>query len=379
MQTSLYQYQNGALTRHSSGDEFNEANATLVLCFAAKSLLADSILYDTLRARHPAAHIIMSSTAGEILGTQVVDDTASITVIKLNNTPLNAHAVNIADFTGSYAAGAALRDLFPAEGLRYLFVLSDGSKVNGSELVRGLNHANTPLLITGGLAGDGAAFHSTLVGLNSAAEEGVIAGIGFYGDAIHISHGSLGGWEVFGLEKTVTRSRDNVLYEIEGKPALDLYRKYLGPEADGLPGTALLFPLSVIVPGSDAPVVRTILSIDDSEGSMTFAGDIPEGAQVRFMRANFDKLTAAASGAASQSLYSGPHMPALAVLVSCIGRKLILDRRTEEEVEAVNDVFGGHTMLTGFYSYGEISPLVPGGECLLHNQTMTITTFYETE
>jgi hypothetical protein len=247
-------------------------------------------------------------------------------------------------------------------------------------LVRGLNAtAAKPLLITGGLAGDGANFQSTLVGLNAQPGEGVIAGVGFYGDRIQVSHGSQGGWEMFGLEKTVTRSKSNVLYEIENKNALELYKKYLGPEADSLPGSALLFPLNVILPDTGAQVVRTILSINEAEGSMTFAGDIPEGSQVRFMKANFDKITNAASGAALQSVRADNVPPKLALLISCIGRKLILQSRIDEEVEAVDEIFNHQTLLSGFYSYGEISPNMQGGNCQLHNQTMTITTFNEAE
>lgn len=234
------------------------------------------------------------------------------------------------------------------------------------------------MLITGGLAGDGDQFQSTLVALDAPPREGLIAGIGFYGDKLQVHHGSQGGWEMFGLEKTVTRSEGNILYEIDGKNALQLYKKYLGAEADSLPGSALLFPLSVILPNGEQ-VVRTILSIDDNEGSMRFAGDIPQGAQVRLMKANFDKITNAASGAALQSLVATGARPGLALLISCVGRKLILQSRTDEEVAAVNEVFGDGTLLTGFYSYGEISPIVSGGNCQLHNQTMTITTFYEAE
>ena len=179
------------------------------------------------------------------------------------------------------------------------------------------------------------------------------------------------------MEKTVTRASSNELFEIENFSALELYKQYLGPEAESLPGSALLFPLAVKLPGTEEPVVRTILSIDDKKGSMIFAGDIPVGSKVRFMKANFDKLTNAASGAANLTQERTSVHPDLALLISCVGRKLILKSRTEEEVEAVNEVFGQQTLLTGFYSYGEISPLKKGGACALHNQTMTITTFHE--
>ncbi len=264
------------------------------------------------------------------------------------------------------------------DGLAYVLVLSDGSKVNGSDLVNGMNEAcDNKILITGGLAGDGANFQSTYVGLNDIAKEGLIAAIGFYGDHIKVKHGSDGGWETFGMEKTITKSNGNVVCEIDGQNALDIYKKYLGDEADNLPASALLFPLSVTLPGNDKPVVRTILSIDAEKGAMTFAGNIPEGSGVRFMQANFDRLTQAASLAATQTKEEKPADPQLALLISCVGRKLILKSRIEEEVEAIDEMYHHNTLLTGFYSYGEISPLTKGGFCQLHNQTMTVTTFCE--
>ena len=188
----------------------------------------------------------------------------------------------------------------------------------------------------------------------------------------------MAGWENFGMEKTVTHSKDNLLFEIDHKNALDLYKKYLGVYADDLPGSALFFPLSVKQSEDVEPVVRTILGINKENKSMIFAGDVPVGSKVRFMKSNIDQLVDAASIAAQQSIQRDEHqLPKLAILISCVGRKLILGKRVEEEIEAVADVFGNDVALTGFYSYGEISPVFHQGKCELHNQTMTITTFDE--
>jgi hypothetical protein len=169
-----------------------------------------------------------------------------------------------------------------------------------------------------------------------------------------------------------------VLYEMDGNSALELYKKYLGEHASGLPATGLFFPLSIRTSAGTAGVVRTILSVNEEEQSMTFAGDIPEGAFARLMKANFDRLIDGAIGAAKTSYQAlGSASPDLAILISCVGRKLVLKQRVEEEVEGVRDILGSHTVLTGFYSYGEISPFTPDTKCTLHNQTMTITTFLE--
>lgn len=379
MQTSLFLCRDQAWSLHSQSAHIDTDAFDLVLAFGSRHLLQESWVYPDLKSRFPNAHIAICSTAGEIYNTEVYDDSLSVAAIQFDHTGIRTESIQIEDYADSFEAGKALLDKFPKEGLAYLLVLSDGSKVNGSELVKAFNTYADKLLITGGLAGDGNRFESSVVGLDAAPSEGVIAGIGFYGDKLVVRHGSKGGWEMFGLEKTVTRSAHNILYEIDGRSALELYKRYLGPDAAQLPGSALLFPLSVTLPDSGENVVRTILSIDEEAGSMTFAGDIPEGSQVRFMRANFDKISHAASDAAMQSWHESEATPSLALLISCVGRKLILGPRTEDEVDAVAEVFRHQTLLSGFYSYGEISPLVAGGRCQLHNQTMTITTFHEAQ
>jgi hypothetical protein len=232
--------------------------------------------------------------------------------------------------------------------------------------------------VTGGLAGDGARFSRTFAGLDLVPEEGNVVAVGFYGDHLKIGHGSFGGWDEFGPERTITRSEKNILFEIDGKNALDLYKEYLGPYSEELPGSALLFPLSIREPDSNEHLVRTILSINEQEKSMLFAGNMPEGSKIRLMKANFDRLINGSSTAARNSFSSLENgSPELALLVSCVGRKLILQERTDEEVQAVKQIFGDQTSLAGFYSYGEISPFNPNTRCELHNQTMTITTFSE--
>jgi hypothetical protein len=380
MKTAIYSWRNNTLSGHPLSNYMEDDKVNLVLCFGSKSILHNEKVYARLKQKFNKAEIMLCSTAGEIHHTEVLDASLSITAIQFEKTFTASHCVNINNHADSFEAGKSLMQNFDTNDLHYVFVLSDGGKVNGSELVRGINEiTQNNILVTGGLAGDGSNFHSTLVGLNNEPEQGLIAAIGFYGHSLKICHGSNAGWEMFGLEKQVTGSTGNILYEIDNRNALAIYKQYLGPEAESLPGSALLFPLAIKLPGVNEEIVRTILSIDEVAGSMTFAGDIPMGSKVRMMKANFDKLTHAASDAALQTLDKIKTNPQLAILISCVGRKLILKSRTEEEVEAVNEIFEHKTMLTGFYSYGEISPLHEGNACQLHNQTMTITTFSENE
>lgn len=235
---------------------------------------------------------------------------------------------------------------------------------------------NNLIPVFGGLAGDNIKFEKTLVGLNEDASEGKVVVIGFYGNEINFSFGCKGGWSDFGPEREVTLSEKNVLYKIGERFALDIYKEYLGKYAEELPGSALYFPLSMKESKEATSVVRTILSIDEKTKSMTFAGNIPQGSFVRLMKGNFDKLIDASYNAASESFSNHPKQPELALIVSCVGRKIVLGNRVEEEFEAVKEV-SGNTLLCGFYSYGEISPVSNHNSCELHNQTMAILTISE--
>lgn len=355
-----------------------QMSADLVLVFSAPSLLREPALWRRLEAQFPGATIAAGSSAGEICGARVTDDEAVVTALRFEKTRVRSARVALADVVGSREAGAKLAEELLGDELRHVFVLSDGIQVNGSDLVRGLaGGLPKDVPVTGGLCGDGPRFEQTHACLDAFSAAAQVVAIGFYGDALHVGQASFGGWDTFGPERRVTRSKGNQLYELDGGAALDLYEKYLGEHAAGLPASGLLFPLAIRRTLEDEAVVRTILAIDRETRSLTFAGDVPEGYYARLMRANIDRLIDGASRAAGAARSVRDSNPELAILVSCVGRKLVLGQRVEEEVEAVQRVLGEGAALCGFYSYGEISPFTPSARCELHNQTMTITTMSE--
>lgn len=352
-------------------------NPQLVLAFGATDLIKNDSVFEHLANIFPNANIVSVSTSGEILGDSLYDDTVVATAIEFERTNIKCVETFFDLHESSVHVGKFIMEQLSSDDLTAVLVFSEGSFTNGSELVSGLNYNKLPhVSITGGLAGDAARFKQTVVGLNHKAAEGSIVAVGFYGSKIQVGHSSFGGWDEFGRERVVTKSDKNVLYELDGKNALDLYKEYLGPYVNELPGSALLFPLSIKIENESTNLVRTILTIDEENKTMTFAGNLPTGSKVRLMKANFDKLINASSKAANESIVENVH-PDLALLISCVGRKLVLQERTNEEVEAAKNIFGNNTAITGFYSYGEISPFNPNPNCELHNQTMTITTFSE--
>jgi hypothetical protein len=360
------------------GPEIQE-KVHLVIIFAATEILKENIFWEDVKEMYPEAHLFGCSTAGEICGTSVLDNTLVATAIHFEKTEIMGASLSFDGAASSFDAGQKLAQSISPDGLCHVFVLSDGLSVNGSELVKGLSsELSCSATITGGLAGNSDRFEETYVFWDNPPSKNTLAILGFYGNNLKIGYGSMGGWDPFGPERIITKSKENLLYELDGQNALDIYKKYLGEHAGGLPATGLLFPLSIRTKNGETGIVRTILAVNEKEKSMTFAGDIPEGAYARFMKANFERLIDGASGAAVRSREGlDGHAPDLAIFISCVGRKLVLKQRIEEEVEAARDALGGSPILTGFYSYGEISPFTSGTPCTLHNQTMTITTFTE--
>ena len=352
-------------------------DANLVFAFTSKKALESVKLYDVLKNEYPNATILMGTTAGEISDIEVFSESVSVTAIQFEKTSLKVFYEDVTE--DNEALGTKISENLADENLRHIFLMSDGLKVNGTELIKGINEKLPEgVSVTGGLSGDGADFSETLVGLNEEPVSGKVAAIGLYGDSINVSYASKGGWERFGIKRKVTKSEANVLYEIDNEPALDLYKTYLGDQANELPSSALLFPLEISDESNDGDsLVRTILSIDEEKKSMTFAGDIPEGSTVYLMRSDNDELTSGAEHAGKAALDMHNDDAELAILVSCVGRKLVMNQWVEDEIEVIRDTLGDDTFITGFYSYGELAPMEKGGNCHLHNQTMTLTLLSE--
>lgn len=352
-------------------------NKPLVLVFGNRFLLEDAATYREVKELFPEGELIFGSSSGELIAGAVNDEHITITAIEFEKTTFQIKRVNIKNFENSEQAGkTAVLKLEPA-GLKHVLVISEGSSVNGSDLTKGMQAALPNVLITGGLCGDDARFERTLTSYNEPPKEGEIVVIGFYGDSFEASFSIYGGWKPFGPERFITKSIGNVLYEIDGKPALDLYKKYLGDKAKELPGSALIYPLNVKQAGNKQSFVRTILNIDEEKNAMILAGDVPKNSTVQLMMSTMDDIAAASETAALRAMEGRQQPPQLAILISCIGRKLVLDQRVEEEVEEVMDVIGNDVVITGMYSYGEIAPFYGERSCKLHNQTMTITLISE--
>ncbi len=358
-----------------------DSSQTLLIVFGSPDMERIQKPLNELSHAFPQATIIGASTAGEIMQDELLEDALVVTVMCFENSTIRLVSQVVTSAEYSFENGSFIAETLMSDDLKTIFVLSDGLNVNGSQLTKGINTVLPGnIVVTGGLAGDGDRFEQTWVIVEGELRPNYITAVGFYGEYIHVGYGSKGGWDRLGISRKVTRSTNNILYELDGQPALDIYKRYLGEKAEGLPATGLLFPLELQEKGSDEESkVRTILAVNEEDHSITFAGDIPEDSYVTLMKANFDRLIDGASQAAEMVMLEEHRgEPLLSIAISCVGRRLVLKQRTEDELEATLESLPSQTQQIGFYSYGEISPLATGS-CDLHNQTMTLTLLWESD
>ncbi|GGQ21689.1 FIST signal transduction protein [Shewanella litoralis] len=375
MNTFQAKYQDGQWSKPLE----QHSDAQLVLVYGAPELMQQADCVSALKTAFPNADIIGGSTSGEIQSDQLYDDSLCITAITFEHSDVHVVSDSVKSHADCSVLIKHLIAQLPKDNLRHVLVMSDGNIINGSELVDGL-YQDLPqgVRATGGLAGDGDRFNQTTVWHNDHIGSGIIVLVGLYGERLSVGYGYLGGWRPFGPTRLITRARNNILFELDGQPALDLYRSFLGEFSADLPASALLYPLALQQQGEDEIVVRTILSIDEHQKSMSFAGNLPEGARCQLMYANGEDLLEGAQHAANEALASIDGCePELAILISCIGRRLVLGQQVEEELEIIKQELPGACSITGFYSYGEISPIKSIGRCGLHNQTMAVTLLSE--
>ena len=360
-----------------SNDDKKDIKPQICLLFGTRETIENEPNFQaSLKIKYPDAEIVVSSTAGNIIGEELIDDTIIATCIELENSRVTPRLYHFEDKT-DLELGQQIANESIADDLSYLLILST-TGINAGNLLEGINNVlKGKHAVSGGVAGDNVAFKKTLVGLNEKVGEARVVAISFYGEYLKTVHGSKGGWDVFGPKRTVTKCNGNIISELDNQPILDLYKEYLGSKANELPASALYFPLALIDPITNEYIVRGVQDIDEKTNSLILFGDVKVGDSIQLMKANFDRVIDGAIDSAHQAFNNDLGEPDLSILISCVARRMVLDQLTEEELFEARKVLGKNTTMCGFYSYSELSPVVGNNACHLHNQTMTITSMYE--
>ena len=328
----------------------------------------------SLKKLYPNAHIVGCTSAGNILDTSIDEYPVVASAVSFKSARLSVKCKYINPNTLSEDTKFLVNEL-DKKDLKHIFFLAPGM-INGSEIIKGLKLKNN-ITVTGGLAGDRSIFKDTYQFFDGEKGKNLAVVVGFYGKSIHIGIGCETGWKEFGASRIVTKSYKNTVYEIDHKPAVELYEKYLGDTIYDHLSSTLRFPLSVRDSLEDKnKVTRTIMSINQDK-SLVFAGNIREGSIVRLMKTNVSNVLDGAFLSAKK-IRPYNNKRSLALIISCISRRSVLKQFCDEEIEIVQDILTPSAQTIGFYSYGEIAPFSNDlSKPLLHNQTMTITTIYE--
>lgn len=345
----------------------------LALVFASPEFSEHSAVLEQLRTHYPGLQIAGCSTAGNIIGEQLSDHSIVVTLIQFDSATFRVETFDCSQAKDSRKVGTQIGRTFASDGLRHILIFSDGLNVVGSELVSGVQAVLPPRVkVSGGLAGDEDRFGKTFtIDKNGISDHKVVA-VALYGEKLSITSGTAGGWIPFSAEQIVTRSEGNIVYELDGRSALACYHDYLGQSSSELPAIGLKYPL-LVRSNSEANLwtVRSVLGVNDEEGSLTFAGTIAQGATVRLMYAHKEAIIHAA-GTACDLAWHQQRGSKLALGVSCVGRRLVLEDRVAEELHEAKTKLPLGTRMIGFYSYGEICPH-RSGELEFHNQSFTVT------
>ncbi|MBI3874188.1 MAG: FIST C-terminal domain-containing protein [Arcobacter sp.] len=375
---SSYIYEDGQWDK--TLDSTLDGENTMVLCFGSTEISDINNGLNDLKNNYPTSKIIGCSTSGEIKDDILYEKSLVVMVVKFEKTKLKLYSKKIENSEQSFRIGEEISSNLAADDLKSIFILSDGLNTNGSTLTKGISKSlSNSVVVTGGLAGDDANFSKTWVFVDGQPLSNYLVAIGFYGDNFRVGYSSQGGWQKFGIDRMVTEAKGNTLYKLDHKPALDVYKTYLGDNSKNLPASGLMYPLMIKEDGCSESKVRTILAINEDDQSITFAGDIPNGSEVMFMKATNEQLINGALLASDRLLsFNYQNELAVSIAISCVGRKLVLGSKIEDELEAVCSAYGKNVEQIGYYSYGELSPLL-SGFCDLHNQTMTLTLFWEVE
>ncbi|WP_294963880.1 FIST N-terminal domain-containing protein [Sulfurimonas sp.] len=360
-------------------DRSLDSENTLIILFACTQMKDIKEGIDDIVRIYPKSTVIGSSTPAEIYENEILYNSITMAILRFDTSHFKLIVKDIEE-ANSYEVGKEIVNDLPKDNLKSIFVLANVLNTNGSELTKGLSE-NIPknCVIAGGLVGDGVDFNKTWLIINSKIMNKEICAVGLYGNNLQVHYGCKNGWTRFGFDRHVTHSENNILYSLDNKPALELYKRYLGEYASELPLSGLYFPLMLHEDASREPKLRSVKAINEKENSIIFAGNIPQNSIVSFGRTNLDDLIKSSQEATECLIQDyDKEQKALCIGISGVGRKFVLKQEAEDEIEAVSYALSSNISTVGFYSYGQISKL-PSGGCDFHNQTMTLLLIYEME
>jgi len=321
--------------------------------------------------------IIGTTTDGEIIEGRRLKNNTILSFSIFKNTELTTSFVNLSDikeknkFNCSFEAGVELaKQLQPTDKTKGVIIFGDGLTLNGEEFLNGFGSVNNSVLISGGLAGDNANFINTYTFTEQAVLENGVVAVKFDSDILEINNLYLFGWNGIGKDFEITKSKKNVIFEIDNKPILEIYEKYMGEYVlHKLPKIGVEIPF--IIERDNMKIARAV--IGKNKNKLIFAGNINKGEKVQFGIANISEY----KKEAQKMLECLNKYPVETIFIySCMARKNSMKIETERELKRVSE----YSNTSGFFTYGEFfSEKQTDGKFKYHLFNETFTAMFLSE
>ncbi|MFN8911213.1 MAG: FIST signal transduction protein, partial [Alphaproteobacteria bacterium] len=353
-------------------------DANLVICFVNDKWIEQLDTHFICKQQYPTADIMLIGSGGQIIEQNLYDDEMCIIAIKWNAVKNKGYKVDCDTFDKSFDAGANLAKNLIQDDLKHILIFADAQHVNGEQMIDGM-YSVLPksVSVSGGFASDNASFKRGMNGLNANPTGQSIIGMGLYGKTLRVYCAAESGWQTFGPKRLVTKAKGNRLIEVDGQNILDLYGKYVQLEDKNTAALhALYHPIAAFSNNAlEFKALRAILGIDEEEKSLIMAANVTEGSKIQLSHGHYQSLIKGAEAAAT-ILKVANRPDAFVLVVVCIARRVLLGNRTEDELDVVKEILDKVPCI-GCYSHGEIAYDDIAKICEQHNQTMTMTAFYE--
>ena len=356
-----------------------EHKADVLIVFGSVSLDQDKLI-EAISKTSPGSLIVGCSTAGE-LSSEGFATEKSVVVLAITSDQMKFWGgVGHHILWNPHRAGEDCMEEIEYESRGYIssaLVFLDVISGNGDQALLGATERlGNGFPLWGGAASDDLLFFETYQYYKDKAYSGSIVGLGLSGD-FHAAGAVMHGFLPVGVARKVTKSKDLILEELDGKPASSIYQEYFGEEHlhelhEGLlPSLAISYPLGIFLPESNDVILRNPVSVD-KDGTMKFTSPIPLGAEVRLMISDIEQALETAELAAKKVLEElGGRQPKAIIVISSIARKKMLGAQANDEIAIIQRVFGRDVPIVGYYSYGQVGGSIDG-QLPFHNGSILI-------
>jgi len=293
-----------------------------------------------LKSILPHSNIIGVTTAGEICLGKIYEGSVVISFTVFNTTSVKS---KMYDLSSDCKIENTINDLVTAE-TKAIIIFSDGLNSNAEKLVKGVYALRPEIVIAGGRAGDNFVFEKTYVFNETGYTQNGYVIASLSADELLVNSDYILNWTPIGKDMIVTKAKGNILYELDGMPIYDVYKKYLGEDViDNFPKSSMEFPL--IIKKEHILIARDpLLKTDDS--ALMFAGNFEEGDVVRFSFGDIEDI----EDEATEYFNKFKTIPAESIFVySCAARKSLMGDKLEDEINILESL----TQTSGFFTYGE--------------------------